>query len=230
MIRDRILGLANVPVTKLRGFSAGNPKTYEDEDRQHLEDSMDAHGYASPVIARKLDDGTFEIIDGHHRVELLVARDPSASIKVVVLDVESVNEGRRILLALQHQSGWDMRKLEAFVAEAMGNDIPMIDLMRDTGLTGQELDAFSTAAADFIDGTNDDTPNDSPSRAGHRTEHVPFAVPLGRDQSKKVRAALKLAKQVSGCSAHADALVEIATFYIANHKKSASKKTSKKKR
>ena len=218
-------------VSKLRGFQGGNPKTYDDADRQHLADSLDNHGYVSPILVRKLDDGTFEIIDGHHRVEQIVNTDPGSEIKVVVLDVDSVEEGRRILLALKHNSDWDMTKLEAFVAEAMANGTSVIDLMTDTGLTGKELDVFATASSDFANESSeeDDTPNASPSRAGLRPEHVPFAVPLARDQSKKVRAALKLAKTIAGCSAHADALVEIATYYIANHKKQPSKKKSRKK-
>src|SRR5580693_10487724 len=139
MFRDRILGLASIPVTKLRGFSSGNPKTYEDFDRQHLEESLENHGYVSPVLVRKLDDGTYEIIDGHHRVEQIVARDPDTQLKAVVLDVASVAEGRRILLALKHQSDWDMSKLEAFASEAMASGASVADLMADTGLTGKEL-------------------------------------------------------------------------------------------
>jgi hypothetical protein len=227
--RDRILGLKQVPLSMLRGFSGGNPKSPSDDDRQHLRDSLDNHGYVLPVAARQLGDGTFEIVDGHTRVAELTSRDPAASIKVLVLDVESVEEGARILLALKRTTDWDLSKLEAFVAEALANGAAAADLMADTGMVGTDLDAFSSAAAEFIDdrGDNDDTPNERPSRAGQRTEHVPFSVPVSREQSARISKALKLAKQIAGCKAHADALVEICSFYLAQNSKQT--KTSKRK-
>ncbi len=114
-MRDRIVGLKVVPIDCIRGFQGGNPKSYADSDRAQLEASLDNHGYVIPVAVRALEDGTYEIIDGHHRVEVLIGKGEVDSVKVIVLDVETVAEGRRILLALQRTSGFDMSKLDSLV-------------------------------------------------------------------------------------------------------------------
>ena len=119
-----------------------------------------------------------------------------------MLDVESVEEGRRILLALKHNADWDMSKLEDFIASAIEAGASASDLMADTGLTGTDVEALAHAAHELLgnapvndkeEDKEDDGINEGPSRAGLLAEHVPFSVPLSRDQSKNVRKAIKLA-------------------------------------
>lgn len=216
-MRDRIKALKSIPLEKLRGFSGGNPKTYKPDDRAHLAGSIEQHGYVQPIIVREVGDGTYEIVDGHHRNEVLVTMDPDAKIKCIVLDVESVAEGRRILLALQRTSGFDMDKLEEFVSAALADGTTAAELMADTGMTGADLDALARAGSEFLDGIGkpDDETNEGVSRAGLLAEHVQFAVPLTRDQSTDVHRAIKLAKQLTSTKASADALSEICRFYLA---------------
>lgn len=144
-------GLKNVEMTSIRGFSGGNPKSRSDDDREMLSESIDNHGYVIPMVVRELPDGTFELIDGHGRFEQLSARDPNGRVKVLVLDVASVAEGRRILLALQHTAGWDLSKLDKFVVDGLAEGTAMADLMADTGMTGKQLGAFAAAGQRALD-------------------------------------------------------------------------------
>lgn len=220
-MRDRIKGLKQIPVSKLRGFVAGNPKVYTDSDRRQLEDSIDNHGYVSPMLVRECDDGMYETIDGHHRLEVLVGKDPAMKVKVVVLDVESVAEGRRILLALKRNADFDMEKLEEYVRAAMADGTTAAEIMSDTGFTGADLDALAQAGAEFLDGIGaaDEEIDERGSRAGLIAEHVQFAVPLTRDQSPDVHAAIKLAKTLNGVKVSGDALVAVCRFYLEKNKK-----------
>lgn len=222
-LRDRIKGLKNVPLAKIRGFSGGNPKKRTDTDRRQLGDSLDNHGYVIPIAVRECEDGMYECLDGHGRIEQIMQRDPDAKLKVIVLDVESVAEGRRILLALQHVAPWDMDGLEKFVREALGEGSTAAELMADTGFTGADLEAFASAGSEFLDGVGrpggaGDEINERGSRAGLVTEHVQFATPLARDQSPDVYAALKLSKQLNEVKVTGDALVAICRFYLEAHK------------
>ena len=232
-MRDRVIGLKSVPATKLRGFSAGNPKSPTDTELRQLGDSIDNHGYVMPIAVRALPDGNYEIIDGHSRLEVILARDPAAKIKVIVLDVDSVSEGRRILLALQHHVGFDTSKLEDFVKGALADGTTAADLMLDLGDVAAELEAFAAAASNATNQlAGGDDPNDpkSISRAGLTPEHVQFGLPLTREQSKRIHDAINLAKRLGDMKVSGDALDVICTEYLGNHKTVPGKQVTAKPR
>lgn len=220
-LRDRIVGLEHVDIASIRGMD-GNPKSPTDDDAGMLDDSLANHGYVMPVAVRRLRDGTHELIDGHHRVERIRARYPDVtSIHALILDVHSVADGRRILLALQHTVGFDTMKLDAFVSGMLKDGARAADLMLDTGYTGKELDAFARAGQDFVDGLGaggDGETNENVSRAGLLPEHVQFAVALTREQSALVSKAMSVAKKLSDAKVKADALVAICQCYLDQHR------------
>lgn len=223
-MRDRIVGLKSIPLTKLRGFAMGNPKTPTKGELAQLEGSLSNHGYVLPVAVRDVGDGTYEIIDGHSRVNVIAATEPTAKLKCLVLDVHSVADGRRILLALQHHVGFDTDKLEGFIRSAIDDGANASDLMADTGMTGADLDAFASSVSDAIqnagtgDGGGDPDDPERVSRAGLNPEHVQFAVPLTRSQSKVVRDAIALAKRLSDRKVSGDALEIVCAEYLGAHK------------
>ena len=90
-VRDRIKELRRVPANELRP----NPRNW----RKHPEKQLNAIrgvlaevGFAGAEIARELDDGTLELIDGHARAEVA----GSAEVPVLVLDVDEA-EANKIL-------------------------------------------------------------------------------------------------------------------------------------
>jgi DNA modification methylase len=93
-IRDRITGLRRVPAKEL----VPNPRNW----RRHPKQQIDALrgllaevGYADALLARELEDGRLQLIDGHLRAETT----PEAQVPVLVLDV-TAEEANKILLTL----------------------------------------------------------------------------------------------------------------------------------
>lgn len=82
-IRDRIKDFRRVPAATLKP----NPLNWRAHP-QHQQDALRGVlaeiGYAGALIARELDDGTLELIDGHLRAETT----PDQDVPVLVLDVD----------------------------------------------------------------------------------------------------------------------------------------------
>lgn len=91
-IRDRIKELRRVPASQLRA-SRKNWRTHPRSQRAALEGVLDEIGYADALLARELDDGSLELIDGHLRAETT----PDSVVPVLVLDIDE-KEAEKILL------------------------------------------------------------------------------------------------------------------------------------
>jgi hypothetical protein len=113
-IRDRIKELRRVPAGQLRP----NPKNW----RIHSPAQQDALrgvlaeiGYAGALLARELDDGSLELIDGHLRAETT----PDLPVPVLVLDLSST-EADKLLATYDPLSGMaavDTEALHRLLAE-----------------------------------------------------------------------------------------------------------------
>jgi len=113
-IRDRIKELRRVRATELRP----NPRNW----RMHPQKQQDALrgilaevGYADAVLARELEDGSLELIDGHLRAET----SANAEIPVLVLDVDEA-EADKLLLSIDPLAAMaepDAGKLSALISE-----------------------------------------------------------------------------------------------------------------
>lgn len=93
-IRDRIKELRRVPARELRAHPR-NWRTHPRSQRAALEGVLADVGYAAALVARELDDGSLELIDGHLRAETT----PDQIVPVLVLDV-SESEARKLLASL----------------------------------------------------------------------------------------------------------------------------------
>lgn len=80
--KDRIKSLRRVRAGDLKA-NAKNWRTHPDEQRSAVTAVLEDVGWADAVIARELDDGTLEVIDGHLRAGL----DPDAKIPVLIVDL-----------------------------------------------------------------------------------------------------------------------------------------------
>lgn len=98
-IRDRIQELRRVRA----GDLVPNPRnwrTHPPEQRDALQGILAEVGYADALLARELDDGRLELVDGHLRAEIT----PDALVPVLVLDVDQ-EEASKILLTLDPLAG-----------------------------------------------------------------------------------------------------------------------------
>ena len=82
-IRDRIKSLRRVPAGKLK-TSPKNWREHGEAQRSALRGALAEIGFADAVLARQLEDGSLEIIDGHLRLEEV---PPEMKVPTLVLDV-----------------------------------------------------------------------------------------------------------------------------------------------
>jgi DNA modification methylase len=94
LIRDRIRELRRVLARHLRP-SPNNWRTHPPEQRNALQGLLAELGYCDALLARELDDGTLELIDGHLRAETT----PDMEVPVLVLDV-TAEEADKLLLTI----------------------------------------------------------------------------------------------------------------------------------
>ncbi len=113
-IRDRIREFRRVPASQLRPHPR-NWRTHPEKQRDALRGVLAEIGYAGALLARELDDGSLELIDGHLRAETT----PDAEVPVLVLDL-SAEEAVKLLTVLDPLgalAGTDHERLAALVAE-----------------------------------------------------------------------------------------------------------------
>ncbi|HVU87336.1 MAG TPA: ParB N-terminal domain-containing protein [Pirellulales bacterium] len=113
-IRDRIRELRRVRASQLRPHPR-NWRTHPEEQRDALRGVLAEIGYAGALLARELDDGTLELIDGHLRAETT----PDAEVPVLVLDLsaEEANKLLTLLDPLASLAETNGERLAALVAE-----------------------------------------------------------------------------------------------------------------
>jgi len=233
---DKIKRMTTVKIVDLIGFAAGNPKKRTAMDREVLDNSLLVNGYVMPVMVRELPANKYEILDGHGRVERIVEKFPHVlEIKVLVIDCESTEEGRLIILGLKNQAAFDMDVLDEWVREGLAEGMDADDAMKVSGLTAADLESLAEAGANMLDELDADREDDAtprneerPTRVGLRPEQVQFSAALTREQSPAVSAALKLAKELTGAETKGDALAAVCLDYeLRNRKTAKSAKPSK---
>ncbi len=165
-MRDRIKRLESIAITSIAGFAGGNPKRRTDRDKEILDSSIDTHGYLLPVAVREVGDGKYELIDGHGRIDSIRSRGLADHVKAIVLDVESVAEGRRVLLSLKHTADWDFAELEGFVKATLDDGTSVEEIFATSGLAAADLDVLGNAGMNFLaDMNNTATPEPTSSPA-----------------------------------------------------------------
>jgi hypothetical protein len=129
-IRDRILELRRVPARELRP-NPRNWRTHPEAQREALRGLLAEVGYAGALLARELEDGSLQLIDGHLRAETT----PDAVVPVLVLDVTAA-EADKILLTHDSVAAMaepDREQLAALLADAEFISPEVEELL--TGLT-----------------------------------------------------------------------------------------------
>jgi len=90
-MRDRIKELRRVKAAELRP-NPRNWRLHPPAQRGALQAVLEEVGFAGALLARELESGELELIDGHLRAEI----DPDADVPVLVLDVDE-REANKIL-------------------------------------------------------------------------------------------------------------------------------------
>lgn len=186
VLRDRIVGLEVGKLSDIIGFVAGNPVARNDGDRAQLGSSLKINGYAMPILVRKIPDGVegrrWECLDGHGRIEQIQNDFPgTVEVKLLILDVATAAEGRRLLLGLRHQASWDMTDLDGWVAAAFeANELGANEVMELSGYTAADLESLARAGEDLLDQLEDEreqttTDPDAGGSDGSRSQATPLS-------------------------------------------------------
>ena len=134
-IRDRIKELRRVPANELRP-NPNNWRTHPEKQLNAIRGVLAEVGFAGAELARELDDGTLELIDGHARAEVA----GTAEVPVLVLDVDEA-EANKILATFDPIGAMaesDAAKLDAVLRDVdTGNEAlqeMLADLAEDADL------------------------------------------------------------------------------------------------
>jgi len=141
LIKDRIKELRRVPANTLKP-NPNNWRTHPKKQLDAIRGVLAEVGFAGAELARELDDGTLELIDGHARAEVA----GTAEVPVLVLDVDEA-EAKKILATFDPIGA--MAESDAAKLDAVLRDV-------DTGSEAlQEMLADLAEDADLY--LNDDT-------------------------------------------------------------------------
>jgi len=113
-VKDRIVELRRVRAAELLPHPQ-NWRRHPPEQQDAMRGVLAEIGYADALLARKLDDGRLQLIDGHLRAETT----PEATVPVLVLDVDEA-EAKRLLAThdpLAELAEADGEKLSALLSE-----------------------------------------------------------------------------------------------------------------
>jgi len=133
--RDRIVELRRVPASSLRR-NPKNWRTHPSGQREGLKSILQSVGVADAALARQLDDGSLELIDGHLRGDLIDI------IPVLVLDVNE--EEADLLLAtidpLAGMAGCDSDKLDSLIASIKSESQSVDELLASIKGSGERAE------------------------------------------------------------------------------------------
>jgi len=130
-IRDRIKAFRRVPAASLRP-NPRNWRTHPRSQQDAMRGMLAEIGYAGALVARELDDGSLELIDGHLRAELT----PDAEVPVLVVDLGEEEAAK--LLALYDPLGAMAEANEAMLDELVSSVTTENEALR------KELDRLGT--------------------------------------------------------------------------------------
>jgi len=129
--------VGSIPVEKL-GFIRKNYRKMNAQQRETLAASVDRFGFQSLVAVVKNPDGTYAIVDGHHRVEELQARG-AKTIPVILLPEGSPTDRKLGMLSFN---------VSAEVQDAEFAEL-LTELMAE-GADGEEIRKAATISATFM--------------------------------------------------------------------------------
>jgi len=126
-IRDRIVEFKRVRASELVPHPR-NWRRHPEGQRSAVRAALEEIGYADALLARRIDDGRLQLVDGHLRQELT----PDLEVPVLVLDLTE-DEALKLLVTLDPLAGLaetDLPVLDALLAE-LEFDLPAL---RDVAL------------------------------------------------------------------------------------------------
>jgi hypothetical protein len=127
-MKDRILEFRRIPAAQLRA-NPRNWRTHPPAQRAALRGILAEVGYVDALIARRLPDGSFELIDGHLRAETT----PDGDVPVLVVDLDET-EANKVLATLDPLAAMaetDAQQLRRVLCDVSTGDEHVAALLQD---------------------------------------------------------------------------------------------------
>lgn len=129
--KDRVIGFERIKAKDLTAHPK-NWRAHPEGQKSAVRAMLDDIGFAGAILARKLKDGTTQILDGHLRSEL----EPDAELPVLLLDLDD-DEADKLLVTFDPLSTLampDPSKLDGLLANVeLGDHAELRKLMTDLG-------------------------------------------------------------------------------------------------
>jgi len=161
MIRDRVRELRRVRASELLP-NPRNWRKHSSAQQSALRAVLDEIGFAGAVIARPLDDGRLQLIDGHLRAETLSGKAADTEVPVLVVDLTA--DEADLLLAVHDPIG-AMAETDAELLSELTDSLEvqnteiselLADLLKDAELPSLDTAFPAAHAATDVD-THADT-------------------------------------------------------------------------
>lgn len=138
-----VYNVQRVPLEKIQS-NAYNPNAVAPPEMKLLYQSIKEDGYTMPIVCYKLDDGTFEIVDGFHRFQIMKKhRDiydrEGGMMPVVVIDKPLEN---RMASTIRHNRARGSHNIELMtniVAELTEAGMSDAWILKNLGMDAEEL-------------------------------------------------------------------------------------------
>jgi len=187
MIRDRVRELRRVRASELLP-NPRNWRKHPSAQQSALRAVLDEIGFAGAVIARPLDDGRLQLIDGHLRAETLSAKAADTEVPVLVVDLTA--EEADLLLAVHDPIGamaeTDAELLSELTDSLEVQNTEISELLADL-LKDAELPSLDTAfpAAHAATDVDNDVDNDVDASAPQLEESFQLLVDCGDEPEQR---------------------------------------------
>lgn len=117
-VRNRIKGLRHVKASSLR-IDSRNWRLHPADQVAAMRSMLDRVGYVGALIARKAEDGSLVLIDGHLRADL----DPDQKVPVLITDLDE-SEAAEVLATYDPITGMSNVDADALASLLTGIDLP----------------------------------------------------------------------------------------------------------
>ena len=137
--------IRSVPLSLIDDFPEHPFKVKDDEEMEKLKDSISLYGVLTPVVARRCENGRYELISGHRRkyackalgIEVMPAIVREMSREEAVIAMVDSNLQREHILPSEKAFAYKM-KLEALKCQGRRNDLTSVPLAQKLGETSRE--------------------------------------------------------------------------------------------
>lgn len=171
-----------------------NPNEMTPEKFEALKEAIRVHGFVQPALVHDNGDGTFEMVDGHHRLKAAVQLGTFPTIPCVV---GQFTQEQRITLRMALSLHGEMNL--SVVREQL------IGLVEDgwapealVPMTGYSIDEMVTLTASVDDGPDVSQAGDSATPAPAATAAKPFVLEISFTDAKTMRLAKRKLMKASG--------------------------------